>query len=87
MTAQPLFLMPGASPRGTPPADRGPVVDAKDAATRIFDGRVSRKWVLAHAAPTKRFRFGRDVCWYEADLLEWKAEWICSQQQKHAEGM
>lgn len=85
MSTAPLFVSRGRAP-AMPPADRGPIRTARELAALVFDGRVSAKWVLARVAPEKRFRYGREVCWYEADAREWKAWWIAEQQQQNADG-
>lgn len=33
--------------------------------------RKSRKWIVAHFAPAARHKDGKDVYWWEVDVLAW----------------
>lgn len=55
-----------------PVPPHSPLLSAEDIATRLFGGKVSRRWVLRTVCPDKRIEFTQaTIRWREYDVLEW----------------
>lgn len=56
------------------PEDLGPMLDAREIASIIYEGKVSTRWVLDNHAPLYRFQHGRKCFWYEKPSRAWKRQ-------------
>ena len=74
MASQSLSLIAPARPVEAPRAELGRMLDAREVAAVVYEGKVSKRWVLDHVAPLKRLKWGRTCYWYEADVRAWKLD-------------
>jgi hypothetical protein len=74
MGAQSLSLLAQPRPVDAPRGDLGRMLDAREVAAIVYEGKVGKRWVLDHVAPLKRLKWGRTCYWYEADARAWKQE-------------
>ena len=84
MAAQSLSLI---APRSTeaPRAELGRMLDAREVAAIVYEGKVSKRWVLDNHDPLHRLKWGRTCYWYEAESRAWKAAQERRQLRAHEE--
>lgn len=73
VTKRTLHLTPPTAP---PVEDLGALLDCAEIADRIWRGKVSRRWVVAHLPERYHVWAGNKLCAHEAHARAWLAEEI-----------